>query len=225
MSVPTRRAALAVAVLTTVTFVVAFATPPLSGPFCTADCVAYPFTDVASRFPRDYVWMVLAIPQIGSYLVLLALLHEEAPPGARAWSRLALLFGAMGAAVLIVTYYVQLAVVQPSLLRGESDGIALLSQYNPHGLFIGQEEIGYLLVAVSFGLLAPAVPGAAGSARSLPWLLRLGSLGAAVAAAWFFGTLGHDREYLLEVALICIDWLVLIAASVLIAIRAGKPAG
>jgi hypothetical protein len=34
--------------------------------------------------------------------------------------------------------------LQPSLLAGETEGIAMLSQFNPHGLFIILEEPGFI---------------------------------------------------------------------------------
>jgi len=64
----------------------------------------------------------------------------------------------IAALTLLADYFVQLTVVQPSLLAGERDGIALLSQYNPHGLFIALEELGYLLISLSLVCLMPALP-------------------------------------------------------------------
>lgn len=56
------RVALAAGTMTLATFAVAIATPPLSGQLCKVGCVAYPYLDVASRFPRDYYWLFGAIP-------------------------------------------------------------------------------------------------------------------------------------------------------------------
>jgi hypothetical protein len=36
-----------------------------------------------------------------------------------------------------------------SLLRGELAGLSLLSQYNPHGVFIALEDIGYLMMSAA----------------------------------------------------------------------------
>ena len=216
MADPLRNVALATAALTAATFALALATPPLSGPFCTADCFAYPYDGIAARFPRDYLWMLLALPQLAATLLLLAHLHERAAPAARPQSLAALGFGIIAIGTLFVAYWTQLAVIQPSVLQGESDGIALLTQYNPHGLFIAHEEVAYLLLALSLLLIAPATPGRAARA-----ILRLGALAAALATAGIVLTLGHGREYLLEVALIFIDWLVLTAVATLLALRPG----
>jgi hypothetical protein len=49
------------AVLTIGTFAIAIATPPLAGPLCAGGCFTYPYSDIASRFPRDYYWMYPAM--------------------------------------------------------------------------------------------------------------------------------------------------------------------
>jgi hypothetical protein len=40
-------------------------------------------------------------------------------------------------------------------MNGGIEGIALLTQYNPHGLFIALEELGYLMMSFSFLFIAP----------------------------------------------------------------------
>lgn len=47
---------LVITILTIITIGIANSTPPLSGPFCQAGCFQYPYTDIASRFPRDYYY-------------------------------------------------------------------------------------------------------------------------------------------------------------------------
>jgi hypothetical protein len=42
-------------------------------------------------------------------------------------------------------------VVQPSLLSGESEGLAIISQYNPHGVFIAMQDL-YCVRAVGLTL-------------------------------------------------------------------------
>lgn len=59
-------------------------------------------------------------------------------------------FALVSAAVLIADYYVQLSVIQPSLTNGETDSVAMLTQYNPHGIFIAVEELGHLALSLSF---------------------------------------------------------------------------
>lgn len=209
--------ALATTALTAVTFAIAILTPPLSGPMCAGNCFAYPYLDIASRFPRDYVWMYFAIGQAAVYLILMACVHEYAAPIRKPWSLAGLCFSTIAAGTLITTYFSQLAVIQPSLLRGESDGISLLTQFNPHGLFIALEEVGYLMMAISFFLIGPVFVDAGKSGRILRWVLQGGFIGAIVALGLVAVKFGHSREYLFEIAIISIDWLVLLVSSIFMA--------
>lgn len=205
--------AAATAVLTLLTFAVSATTLPLSGPFCSEGCFSYPYLDTASRWPRDYYWMVLASLLAVLVVVLMGAVHETAASTRRVWSRMAVTFGAMGATVLLVSYAVQLSVIQPSLLAGETDGIALISQFNPHGILIALEELGYTLLAVAFGFAAPVPQGRRAASRAVRWSLGL-ALPLTLAA--FIGismTYGLAREYLFEVAVITIVWFCLFAGS------------
>jgi hypothetical protein len=70
--------------------------------------------------------IVLLTPSLllgSSFLVLVASLHQIAPPERRAWSQAALAFATIYAALISINYYVQLAWVVPRLMRGETAGI------------------------------------------------------------------------------------------------------
>jgi hypothetical protein len=67
------------AVTTGVSFLAAILTPPGSGPFCTASCVAYPYTDIAARIPRDFLWMYPALLPAPLFVILLIAIHDGAP--------------------------------------------------------------------------------------------------------------------------------------------------
>lgn len=205
-------AALATGASTLITFAIAIATPPLSGALCEAGCFTYPYLDVAARFPRDYVWMFPAIVTTLLYLAFAVALYGRVRRGLH-FARLGLLLAGMAALTLSGDYFVQLAVVQPSLLAGETDGISLLSQYNPHGLFIALEELGYLLMSLSLVCLIPALLRPTRLERAIRWLFAAGFVTTLAALAWFSLRYGHERGYLFEVAVISIDWLVLIAGA------------
>jgi hypothetical protein len=217
----TRRAAVwiayATAVMTVVTFGVALATPPISGSFCVESCIDYPYLDTLERFPRDYLWMPLACVLTLLYLALVSSVHELAPPGRRLASRIALALATFSTTVLVAVYFVQFTVVPASLAHGQTDGIALLTQYNPHGLFIALEEVGYLAMALSFGAVAVAVPGRRPVARALRWVFGATPVAAFAALVWTMATRGTDRGYLFEVIVISITWLALLVGAVLLA--------
>jgi hypothetical protein len=210
-------AALGTGVMTLVSFGIAIFTPPLSGSLCREGCIEYPFLDIAARFPRDYVWMFPAIVATLFYVALMIALHARAADERRPLASFAVALSAMAALVLVVDYFVQLSVIQPSVLAGETDGIALLTQYNPHGLFIALEEVGYLLMSVSLACMAPAVSRATRLERVARWLFVGGLVVNVLAFAWISLRLGHARGYLFEIAVISVNWLVLVVAAFMLA--------
>lgn len=210
-------AALATVVLTLLTFTIAFLTPPLSGPWCVEGCYAYPFSDIASRFPRDYYWMYPAIALFAVYAVLVSCMHGLAVEDKKVFSQIGLYFGWFAAAVLIVDYFVQVSVIPPSLANGETDGIALLSQFNPHGLFIVLEEIGFSLISVSLLFFAPLFSGNR-LERAIRWTFVATFLLTASAFIYNGVTYGIHREYRFEIAVITINWLSLIISGIMMSI-------
>jgi hypothetical protein len=206
-------AGVAMSLLAMVSLAIAVATPPLSGPLCKAGCLEYPFTGLVSRFPRDYVWMVPAILFTLPYVGFVIALEGRAAPEGRPYARLGVALSVMSALVLVGDYFVQLAAIQPSALAGETDGIPLLTQYNPHGLFIALEELGYVLMSVSLLCMVPAFSPSTTLERAVRWIFLGGFIVNSVALFWFVGRYGHDREYFFEIATISVNWIVLIASG------------
>lgn len=216
--------AVLVAALTLATFAVAVLTPPLSGPFCVQGCLRYPYGEAAARFPRDFLWMYPGILQMLALVGLLVCVHRSAPAASQVSSQLGLVLGAAGALIIASDYFVQVSVVPPSLLAGEQDGVALLSQYNPHGLFVVLEELGYLLIGASLACLAAVFWR---SSRAIAWTSLAAALACVTALAAVSAAYGLRREYRFEVAVITIVDLALIAVPILLAVawRRGTPAG
>lgn len=208
--------------MTTVTFGIAVFTPPLSGPWCEGGCYEYPFTGVVSRFPRDYLWMYPAMLWCLMYVVVMVCVHEYATIGKKIYSLAAVCFSAMSAAVLFTNYFIQVSVIQPSLLRGETDGIAMLTQYNPHGTFIAMEEVGYIIMALSFVFAAPVFSGERSRERAIRWTLSAGFSLAVLALVLISLAYGLHREYRFEIAIISIDWTVCIVAGIQMAMLFSK---
>ena len=111
-------AALATGISTLVTFAIAIATPPRSGSLCQEGCFSYPYLDIAARFPRDYVWMFPAILTTLLYLALVIALYARVRSTGRLIAQLGLALSIMAAMTLVGDYFVQLAVIQPSLRAG-----------------------------------------------------------------------------------------------------------
>lgn len=143
-------AAILTAAVSLGTFAIAVLKPPLSGPFCAGDCIQYPFTDLAKRVPLDFLWLWPALLIAPGFSAVMAVVHDRAPSDPRRFSRTGLALAPMAAAVLSAAYFVRLRTVQTAVLRGETVGLELWSQYNPHGVFIALEEAGYFLMAAAF---------------------------------------------------------------------------
>jgi hypothetical protein len=207
----------ATAVVGVIALASAITTPPRSGPFCRGGCIGYPYTDAAAFVPRDYWWMYAQSALVLLSLMLLFCVHQAAAPQVRVFSGIAVGFAAGAAAALLVDYGIQLAALQPSFLRGETGGLALFSQYNPHGVFIALEDVGYLLLGLAL-LTAAAVFTASARLveRGLRWVLMVGGALTVVALPALAVGYGADLEYRYEVAAIALTWVTLIAGGILL---------
>lgn len=207
---------LVTALLTIITFGIAISTPPLSGPFCTGNCFQYPFIDIASRFPRDYYWMYPAILLSISYLIMIVTLLHVIPQHKKLFGTLGVSFAMMSTLILVTDYFIQVSVIQPSILSGETDGIALLTQFNPHGIFIILEEIGFTFMIISFFVLIPIFDSPTKLERTIKWTAITGFVLAVLSFTLVSIIHGIHREYRFEVIIISITWLELIIISFLI---------
>jgi hypothetical protein len=205
------------AILTVVTFGIAVCTPPLSGPFCKGDCFQYPYHDILSRFPRDYYWMYPAILLSFSYMVMMITVHRSMPAERNLFSSVASGFAIISSIILSADYFIQVSFIQPSLLSGETDGVAMMSQFNPHGIFIIMEELGFVTMAISFLFLTPAFGGPTRLEKSLRLTFVISFCLTVAAFVAISAVHGIMREYRFEVAVISITWLELIIVSVLLA--------
>lgn len=202
-------------VLILITFGIAICTPPLSGPFCAGNCYEYPYADIISRFPRDYYWMYPAIVLTLSYLVFMISIHNYINEQRKIFSQAAVLFAVISTIILVVDYFVQVSVVQQSLLLGETDGIALLTQFNSHGLFIALEDIGYIMMSLSFLFMAFAFSKSGRLEKSIRWVFIISFILMVISLLIVSLKFGINREYRFEVAVITIDWMALIIAGIM----------
>jgi hypothetical protein len=150
------------------------------------------------------------------FVVLIAGLHEETPRRLRVFSRTSLALATVAATLLVADYGIQLTVMQPSLLRGETEGLSPLSQYNPHGVFIALENLGYLLTGLVFLCAAASSAGTDRLRRAVRWIFLGG--GTLIVAALVVLAVAYraDLEYRFEVTGLAISWLVLIVNGTLL---------
>jgi hypothetical protein len=214
--------ATATAFFAAVAFAVAVTTPPRTGPFAaSATAISYPYS-AADRFvPRDFIWMYLALAMMLAFVVMTACVRERSVGSRRLFGTVGLSLATASFTVIAVDYFIQLRTVQTSLVLGEADGLAVLSQYNPHGVFIALEELGFLVGGVSFCFLAMAL----GSSRLelvTAWVLLVSSALVIVAFVGLSAQFGLHIEYRFEVAAIAIVWLTLLVTAVLVALVFSK---
>ena len=206
------------ALLAAVSFGVAITTPPRTGPYAAAgSALAYPYAAAARFVPRDFVWMYPALLMMLAFLVLAACVHWHAVDDRKVFGTIGLCLSAVSFAVIALDYFIQLRTVQPALLRGQLEGLAIISQYNPHGVFIALEELGFLAMGLSFVFLALAL-GSSRLERITRWVFSVSS---ALIVAAFVGMslyFGFGLESRFEVTAISLGWLTLMISGVLLAL-------
>jgi hypothetical protein len=196
----------------------AFSSPPLSGPYCKGSCFNYPYTDIISRFPRDYYWLFPAIALSLIFYILMVFLHYSAPDDKKIFSHIGQSFALASSLILIIDYFLQLTFIHSSLLSGEVEGIALLSQFNPHGIFIILEELGFMFMSLSFLFMAPVFKSVYKIERILK-IFFLGNFILTVGSFFIFIIVyGVLREYRFEITVISINWMTLLFSSCLLSL-------
>jgi hypothetical protein len=207
---------LSLVVLTVIAFGLAMMAVPPSGPFCQENCMHYPYPDILPYYPRDYYWMYTAMLQLAAYLMFTISNHFIAPGERKLFTFISVAFSLMSSIVLSIDYFIQFAVVPVSVMNGEQEGIALITQYNDHGLFIAMEELGYLTMAISFFFLAFGFSMKDVLEKAIRVILVMSFL--LTAASFLFCTLqfGIDRSYRFEIVAISINWLTIVVIGTLI---------
>jgi hypothetical protein len=212
--------------LTVLALGLAITTLPRSGPSCAFDtCVTYPYTDIAEFFPRDYYWMVPATLLLFPFVLQTACIHVWVEDQRKPLSLAALAFAVGAGAILFADYFTQLTVIQPSVERGEFDGLSLFSQYNPHGVFIALEAVGYSLMSLSLLCMAAALTQPMGLIRAVRWL-GAGAFGLSVIGLLALAAIyGNDLEYRFEILVISVNWVALVGIGGLMSLFFRRAAG
>lgn len=209
---------LAVVIMTIITWGFAMIAVPPAGPYCQGNCMEYPFTDLLSYYPRDYYWMYLAIFQVFAYLLYMISNYFTAKAEKKIFGFSSVVFSMITAVILLTAYFIQFSVVPVSVMNGENEGIALLTQYNGHGIFIALEDLAYSTMGISFLFMAFVWSGGTGLERAIRVIFLTAF--PLVGLAFIFYTIqyGIDRSYRFEVAAISINWLVIISTGILLSI-------
>lgn len=216
-------AAISTAILAAISLGMAVTTPPRTGPFAAAkSAIPYPYTAAAKFVPRDFLWMYPSLLMMLAFLVLAACLRFRGEGDRQIFGSVGLALAVSSFVVISIDYFIQLRTVQPSLRRGEADGLTIISQYNPHGIFIALEELGYLLMGLSFAFLAFTL----GHSRLERITRRVFLIASVLMVAAFVGMslyFGFGLEYRFEVSAISVAWLTLIIAGSILAKMFNRP--
>jgi hypothetical protein len=205
----------ALSILTIVTFGLAMIATPPSGPFCPANCMTYPYSNLLDYFPRDYYWMNLAIVQMAVFIIFVIAHHFLAPDEKKIYSFISVAFALMAALILMTTYHIQSAVVPVSMMKNQAEGIALLTQYNGNGIFIAAEELGFTQMSLAFLFLSLTFPFKTWLEKSIRVILSAPFIANVLIFIILFFQYGIDRDYRYEVVAITTNWLAAIFVGIL----------
>lgn len=210
-------ASAATAALAAVAFGIGATTPPRSGPFAApGTAIPYPYSTAAAFVPRDFLWMYAAFLMMLAFVVMAACIRETHMTAGPLFGTVGLSLAIASFAIIAVDYAIQLRAVQPALVQHEGAAVVVLSQYNPHGVFIALEEIGFLLAAVAFVFLGLALGGTR-LERITRWVLFLAASLTVLSFAGLSAYFGFDIGYRFEVASIAIVWITLAVVGVMLA--------
>jgi len=129
----------------------------------------------------------------------------------------------IGGTALSIDYGIQLTVLQPALLSGQTEGMSALTQYNPHGVFIALENVGYAVLGIAFLILGAAL--AAGTSRleqAVRWVFIVGGVLILAALVLYATIYRADLDVRFEVMSIFITWLVLIVSGTMLTVVFGR---
>lgn len=210
--------AIILTVITIVTFGLALTAAPISGANAPGGGLSYPYLDTLKQFPKDYFWMITAMIIILTYVVLMASIHSIAKKERKIFSLIGLIFATMSATILLFAYFTQISMVPVSLKNNETAGITLLTQYNPHGLFIALEELGYILMSFSFLFVAQIFNNKVRLESFIKRIFIIAFVLTILSLVIILIQYGIERQDRFEVLVIAISWLAFIINGILLSI-------
>ena len=202
------------AIVVAVTTIIAFGLAITATP---GGVVTYPYLDTLKLFPKDYIWMFVSIPLLLAYVVLMTATASSAGNDKKIFGQIGVAFAVITAVILLSDYFVQFSVVPSSLINNQTEGLTLLTQYNPYGIFIALEELGYFIMALSFLFVAP-IFGKGRLESVIKWVFTLAFLLTVFSFIAISFQRCIERGDLFEIIVICITWLALLVNGALLSI-------
>lgn len=211
-------ASLSVVIMTIITWGIAMIAVPPAGPYCPGNCMEYPFSDLLDYYPRDYYWMYLAIFQVFAYLLYMISNYFIARDEKKIFGFSSIAFSIITAMILLTAYFVQFSVIPISMMKGESEGIALLTQYNGHGIFIALEDLAYITMSISFLFLSCIFSPVTRLEKAIRLIFLIAFPLIVLTFVFYTVQYGIDRSYRFEVVAISVNWIVTITTGILLSI-------
>ena len=175
--------------------------------------VKYPYVLTTIR-PVDYVVWIPAFLLAPTFVVLLACIHTQTREDKKVFSLVGLSFGIMYAALVVSDFFIQWTVVLPSILTDETNGLSLFSMYNPHGITLAIESLGYLVMDTALLFLAAVFDGKNRLERATRWLFIGGFISTVISFAVL--SAAGNPIVVFEVVAVTINVIVLIVAGALL---------
>jgi hypothetical protein len=201
-----------ISLITIITFICALFAVPISGANAPNGGIPYPYLNTIEQFPRDYFWQMIAIIQLLVFVIFYYFIQTSVDEKEKAAAQIGFIFCLISSIILISTYYVQINVVPVSLINNEKEGIALLTQYNPHGVFIALEELGYILMLFSLAMFVFIY----NEMKSIKIINIIAFIISVISYVALIVIYGLDKKDRFEVIIISIDWICLIINGILI---------
>lgn len=201
-------------ILTVITFVFAVRAVPISGAFSPTPPLQYPYLDTEAQFPNDYLWMYSAIVMLITYLVYMISIEVVFNRRNKIIMRASVISAQFSAFILITTYFLQAEVLPINIMLDQNNGVSLFTQYNPYGIFIGSEVLGYLFMMLSLLLIA-SIFNKSKSGKFLRGFLIASFISVVAAYIILSSKFGLEKMERFEVTIICITWLDLIVLGVI----------
>ncbi len=163
----------------------------------------------------DYAIFYPAFLLAPVFVVLMTCIHYYASDDKKIFSQIGLSFAIIYAAIITTDYFIQWTVVLPSIITGQTDNLSLISIYNPHGIFVALESLGYLIMNIAF-LFTAAVFNGDRIGRAIRWIFFISFILAM--GSFLFTSLMKYDIVIFEVIIISIICTVLIISGTLLSI-------
>jgi hypothetical protein len=93
-----------------------------------------------------------------SFVVMMVSIHYAAPEEKKIWSHIGITFAVLYAALVSIVYVTWLFVVEPHVLRGQAEQVALLS-FAPGSFMQMVDGLGYTFMGIATLFAAPVFAG------------------------------------------------------------------